>query len=130
MSAYGKQFRSNRWIFASDAMSYAYQDLCSINSNKPVMRRQRGRWRIPGGRRQSAMVTEAFQMMKKRFHRLKAAVFWSERWENDGTYSNLRVTSSPERSKPIEEVWPTHSGWTAPCTTDSDPIDRFHFEQS
>jgi hypothetical protein len=35
--------------------------------------------------------------MKTRFPRLKAAVFWSERWENDdGTYSNLRVTSSPQ----------------------------------
>ena len=35
--------------------------------------------------------------MKTRFARLKAAVFWSERWENDdGTYSNLRVTSSPQ----------------------------------
>jgi hypothetical protein len=32
--------------------------------------------------------------------RLKAAVFWSERWENDdGTYSNLRVTSSPQALK-------------------------------
>ena len=40
-------------------------------------------------------IAEAFQIMK-RFSRLKAAVFWSERWQNDdGTYSNLRVTSSP-----------------------------------
>ena len=39
--------------------------------------------------------------------------------ENDNsTCSNLRVTSSPERSKPIEEVWPAHSGWTVPFTTD------------
>ena len=34
--------------------------------------------------------------MKTRFPRLKAVVFWSERWENkSGSYSNLRVTSSP-----------------------------------
>ena len=60
-------------------------------------------------------ITDAFHIMKTRFPRLKAAVFWSERWENDdGTYSNLRVASSPERSKPIEEVWPPHSGWDRP----------------
>ena len=41
-------------------------------------------------------ITEAFQIMQKRFQRIKAAVFWSERWENDdSSYSNLRVTSSP-----------------------------------
>ena len=96
MSAYGKQFRSNRWISASDAMSYAYQDLCSINSNKPVMLAEWGVGEFPEVGDKAQWLTEAFQMMKKRFPRLKAAVFWSERWENDdGSYSNLRVTSSP-----------------------------------
>ena len=31
-----------------------------------------------------------------RYPRLKAAVFWHERWQNsDESYSNLRVNSSP-----------------------------------
>jgi hypothetical protein len=33
--------------------------------------------------------------MRERFPRLKAAVYWNERWQNDdGAFSNLRVTSS------------------------------------
>ena len=49
--------------------------------------------------------------MKKRLPRLKAAVFWSERWKNDdGTYSSLRVTWSPRAHEAIAEVWPTPSG--------------------
>ena len=49
----------------------------------------------------------------------RLATQWRSLADN-GTCSNLRVTSSPERSKPIEEVWPTHSGWTVPFTTDLD----------
>ena len=35
--------------------------------------------------------------MPSKYPRVKVAVFWHERWENkDGSYSNLRVNSSPE----------------------------------
>lgn len=100
MSAYGKQFRSEPWISASDVMTYAYDDLCSINSNKPVMLAEWGVGEFPAVGDKAQWITEAFQIMKTRFPRLKAAVFWSERWQNgDGTYSNLRVTSSPQALK-------------------------------
>ena len=95
MSAYGKQFRHEKWVSASDVMTYAYDDLCAINSNKPVMLAEWGIGEFPKVGDKAVWIAEAFQIMK-RFSRLKAAVFWSERWENDdGTYSNLRVTSSP-----------------------------------
>ena len=32
MSAYGKQFRDEQWVSASDAMIYAYDDLCATQS--------------------------------------------------------------------------------------------------
>jgi beta-mannanase len=96
MSAYGKQYHSDPWLSASDSMTYAYDDLCSINSNKPVMLAEWGIGEFPKVGDKAQWITEALQIMKTRFPRLKAAVFWSERWENDdGTYSNLRVTSSP-----------------------------------
>jgi hypothetical protein len=35
--------------------------------------------------------------MKGKCPRLKAAIFWHERWQNeDDSYSNLRVNSTPE----------------------------------
>jgi hypothetical protein len=92
MSAYG---RHEKWVSASDVMTYAYDDLYAINSNKPVMLAEWGIGEFPKVGDKAVWIAEAFQIMK-RFSRLKAAVFWSERWENDdGTYSNLRVTSSP-----------------------------------
>jgi hypothetical protein len=97
MSTYGKQFRRDRWISASDAMTYAYDDLCAVNSNKPVMLAEWGIGEFPTAGDKAQWITDAFQIMKTRFRRLKAAVFWSERWENDdGTYSDLRVTSSAQ----------------------------------
>jgi beta-mannanase len=95
MSAYGKQFVKNPWVSPQDAMTWAYDDLCSINSNKPIMLAEWGVGEFPKDGDKARWITEAFGIMKTRFSRLKAAVFWSERWENDdGTYSNLRVTSS------------------------------------
>jgi beta-mannanase len=95
MSAYGKQFQRDKWVSASDIMTYAYKDLCSINSSKPIMFAEWGIGEFPGSGNKAQWIMEAFQLMKSRFPRLKAAVFWSERWENDdGSYSDLRVTSS------------------------------------
>src|SRR6476619_280644 len=97
MSAYGKQFRDDKWVSASDVLTYAYDDLCAITSKKPVMIAEWGIGEFPKVGDKAQWITEAFQIMKTRFPRLKAAVFWSERWENDdGTFSNLRVTSSPQ----------------------------------
>jgi len=95
MSTYGKQFRHDPWISAFDAMTYAYDDLCSINPDKPVMLAEWGIGEFPESGNKASWISEAFQTMKTRFPRLKAAVYWNERWQNDdGTYSNLRVTSS------------------------------------
>jgi beta-mannanase len=111
MSTYGKQFRHDPWISAFDAMAYAYDDLCSINPEKPVMLAEWGIGEFPASGDKAAWIAEAFETMKKRFPRLKAAVYWNERWQNeDGTYSNLRVTSSQKaleayRSGVHDEFW-------------------------
>ena len=97
MSAYGKQFRRDPWISASDTLTYAYDDLCAVSPNKPIMLAEWGIGEFPDSGDKAQWIEEAFGIMKSRFPRLKAAVFWSERWQNDdGTFSNLRVTSSPQ----------------------------------
>jgi len=98
VSAYGKQFTraSDPWISAEDAFVYAYDDLTKVSPNKPVMFAEWGIGEFPSVGNKGQWITDAFDIMQKRLPRLKAAVFWSERWQNeDGTYSNLRVTSSP-----------------------------------
>ena len=47
------------------------------------------------GEDKGAWISEALATMSSNYPRLKAAVFWHERWQNDdGSYSNLRVNSS------------------------------------
>lgn len=96
MSAYGKQFDRDPWVTASDALSYAYDDLAKLNPHKPIMVAEWGIGEFPNAGSKASWITEALEIMQK-FPRLKAAVFWHERWENqDGSFSNLRATSSPQ----------------------------------
>ena len=44
MSAYGKQFRDEKWVSASDVLTYAYDDLCAINSEEARHARRVGHW--------------------------------------------------------------------------------------
>ena len=42
-------------------------------------------------------IREAFAVMKTKCPRVKAEVYWHERWQNlDQSYSNLHINSSPE----------------------------------
>src|SRR5205809_369613 len=42
-------------------------------------------------------IKQALDLFRTRYPRVKAAVYWHERWQNaDGSYSNLRVNSSVE----------------------------------
>lgn len=96
ISAYGKQFNRDPWVSAEDCFIYAYNDLCELNPTKPVMFAEWGIGEFPQAGDKGKWIRDAFQVMKTRLPRLKAAVFWNERWENeDGSFSNLRATSSP-----------------------------------
>ena len=40
---------------------------------------------------------QGLELFRTRYPRIKAALYWHERWQNaDGSYSNLRVNSSVE----------------------------------
>jgi len=77
-----------------------------MDPTKPIMLAEWGIGEFPQFGSKSGFIAEAFEVMKK-YPKLKAAVFWNERWQNDasenedgtyqdGGYSNLRVNSSPE----------------------------------
>lgn len=94
MSAYGMQFPHSDWITPKAAFQDAYTELCTLSPTKPVMMAEWGIGEFPDQGNKAAWITEAFRLMEH-MPRLKAAVFWHERWENgDGSYSNLRTTSS------------------------------------
>ena len=51
----------------------------------------------PNAMRKPAWITQGLEFFRTRYPRIKAALYWHERWQNpDGFYSNLRVNSSVE----------------------------------
>lgn len=100
LSVYGKQVASEGgWGPFLPLFDHPYAELSRIDPSKPIMLAEWGVGEFPEAGQKSDFIAEAFESMKKadRYPRLKAAVFWHERWQNkDGSFSNLRVNSSPE----------------------------------
>ncbi|OGQ99228.1 MAG: hypothetical protein A2521_04470 [Deltaproteobacteria bacterium RIFOXYD12_FULL_57_12] len=97
LSVYGKLFSDAAWVSLPEAMDSAYQELCRLDPQKPLIVAEWGAGEFPGSGDKSAWLTEAFAALKTRYPRVKAAVYWHERWQNQNeTHSNLRVNSSPE----------------------------------
>jgi hypothetical protein len=106
MSVYGQQYVEDNWSPFEPLLDWPYDEITQIDPTKPVMLAEWGIGEFPQFGSKSGFIKEAFKTMKK-YPRLKAAVFWNERWQNepsfnadgtyqDGSYSNLRVNSSPE----------------------------------
>ncbi len=97
MSAYGKLFNDMPWGSLAAVMDSAYQQLCALDPLKPVIMAEYGVGEFPRAGNKATWVTEALENLESRYTRVKAAVYWHERWQNkDETYSNLRINSSPE----------------------------------
>jgi beta-mannanase len=96
-SVYGEQFAEEPWSPFTPLLDWPYDELCALDPNKPVIVAEWGIGEFPKKGSKAAFIAEAFESMRKNFPRLKAAVFWDERWQNaELDYSNLRVNSSPE----------------------------------
>ena len=98
MSTYGQLTPGkddwNDWPECADA---SYKRLCKLDPNKPVMLAEWGVGEFPESGSKAEFIRDAFDGMNNgKYPRIKAAVFWHERWQNkDESYSNLRVQSSP-----------------------------------
>lgn len=96
-SVYGEQYREDNWATFLPLLEWPYQEISLIDKTKPIMLAEWGVGEFSSKGSKPAFISEAFHSMSAQFPRLKAAVFWHERWQNeDTTYSNLRVNSSPE----------------------------------
>ncbi len=84
------------WEDWSDVMDKAYKRLCALDPAKPVMLAEWGVGEFPDGDK-AEFIRDAFAgFAAGKYSRVRAAVFWHERWQNkDESWSNLRVNSSP-----------------------------------
>jgi hypothetical protein len=97
VSAYGKQFPNEPWADLLDVLEDPYQELCELDPTKPIMLAEFGVGEFPSTGDKAEWFKEAFAALEYKMPRIKAAVYWHERWQNeDQTYSNLRINSSGE----------------------------------
>ena len=103
MSLYGSQFPADaEWAPFFPLLDWPYTELAAIDPKKPIILCEWGVADLPHLGDKAQWFRDAFRLMKDpRFSRLKAIVYWHERWQNSdgdnaGKYSNLRVNSSPE----------------------------------
>ena len=99
LSVYGKQTANNeedKWCDFDKLLDWPYVVMSRLDPSKPIMLAEWGVTESHApGEDKGAWIASAFDRMSTHYPRLKAAVFWHERWENDdGSYSNLRVNSS------------------------------------
>lgn len=97
LSVYGKQFAEDPWSPFPPLLDWPYEEVCKLDPRKPIMLAEWGCGEFPKSGSKSQWIADAFRVMKSKYPRLKAAVFWNERWQNeDDSYSNLHVNSTPE----------------------------------
>jgi beta-mannanase len=97
LSVYGKLSKFMDWSAFYDVFHSAYEEILKIDPSKPVMVAEWGVGEYPAVGNKAEWIKKAFSDYQEHFSKIKAAVFWHERWQNsDESYSNLRVDSSPE----------------------------------
>lgn len=97
MSAYGQQWSDGRWEDFASQVRAPYDELCRLDPAKPIMLTEWGVGEFPASGNKAGWISSAFERMRADYPRLRAAVYWHERWQNSETqfYSNLKVNSSP-----------------------------------
>jgi hypothetical protein len=102
ISVYGQQFKDEPNPDIYSLVDWPYQELCGLDPNKPVMIAEWATGEFPisptmPGMRKPEWIKQGLDLFRTRYPRIKAAVYWHERWQNlDQSYSNLRVNSSVE----------------------------------
>lgn len=98
MSAYGQQWSDGKWEDFASQVRGPYDELCRLDPVKPVMITEWGVGEFPKSGSKAGWISSGFEQMKTECPRLRAAIYWHERWQNSETqfYSNLKVNSSPE----------------------------------
>jgi hypothetical protein len=109
LSVYGQQFKDEPNPDITSLVDWPYQELSGLDPNKPIMIAEWATGEFPyepgePGIHKPEWIKQALELFRTRYPRVKAVVYWHERWQNvDQTYSNLRVNSSVESLQAYRE---------------------------
>jgi beta-mannanase len=111
LSVYGQQFKDEPWADIPSLVDWPYEEMSRLDLNKPIMIAEWGTGEFPHSGNKGEWIRQGLELFRTRYPRLKAAVYWHERWQNeDGSYSNLRVNSSVE-SLEAYKAGVSNPGW-------------------
>ena len=97
MSVYGQQFNDEKWADFLPLVEWPYKEIAAIDPKKPILIAEWATGEFPKSGDKAKWIRDAFEIMRTKLPRVKGAVYWHERWQNENeTYSNLRINSSPE----------------------------------
>lgn len=97
LSIYGEQVDEDKWSAVEPLITWPYDQMAAVDPTKPIMVAEWGVGEFPDSGNKATFLREGLDLLRTRYPRIKAAVYWHERWQNDdNTYSNLRVNSSIE----------------------------------
>jgi len=97
LSVYGQQFQEEPWADIPPLVDWPYKEICQLDPNKPVMIAEWATGEFPHSGNKAKWIKEGLDDFRTRYPRVKAAVYWNERWQNlDQSYSNLHINSSVE----------------------------------
>jgi Glycosyl hydrolase family 26 len=97
LSVYGQQFKDEPWANIPSLVDWPYEEMSRLDPKTPIMIAEWATGEFPRSGNKGAWIQDGLDLFRSRYPRIKAAVYWHERWQNpDLTYSNLRVNSSVE----------------------------------
>ena len=97
LSVYGQQFTDEPWAEFWPLVDWPYHEIAQLDPRKPIMIAEWATGEFPDSGNKAKWIRNAFATMRDKLPRVKAEVYWHERWQNeDQTYSNLHINSSPE----------------------------------
>lgn len=98
LSVYGQMFSDDpKWDSFDDMIQKPYDELIQLDARKPMMLAEWAVGEFPKRGDKAEWITTGFEHMASKYPRLRAAIYWHERWQNKKSYlySNMKVNSSP-----------------------------------
>ena len=95
VSAFGKCYPHEEWVQFEDLFDSTYQELSTFKPEKPLLVMTSVGEFQDGSK--AEWITQTFGLMKGRYTRVKAVIWWHDFWLNEkNTYSDLSVDSSDD----------------------------------